>query len=396
MSIKKVIGKLHLWLGFTSGIVIFIVAVTGCILAFEQEIKSLTQPYLHSKTVEGAVPLPPSRLRAIAEKELPGKPATWVTYAGKDKSASVMFYKPDPEYYYQVFINPYSGQVLKVWNEEGDFFHFILHGHFYLWLPEKIGQPVVASFTLVFVCMLITGLVLWWPKKKAAAKQRFSIKWSARWRRVNYDLHNVLGFYMMGIGLILAITGLVWGFQWFSKSMYFVTSGGKPLAEEYIPVSDTTRTPARSLAYPVDKVWQHVARQAPANAAFFLSYPEKKADAILASVNYRPGTYYKADLHYYDQYTLKEVPNTGPFAGKYAKAGFADKLRRMNYDIHVGAIFGLAGKVLVFFASLICASLPVTGIYIWWGRRSKKKKAASRTPAIKAAPLSAVNGVPVR
>jgi uncharacterized iron-regulated membrane protein len=44
----------------------------------------------------------------------------------------------------------------------------------------------------------------------------------------------------------------------------------------------------------------------------------------------------------------------------------------MNYDIHVGAIIGLPGKILMFFASLICASLPITGCYIWWGRRKKK------------------------
>jgi uncharacterized iron-regulated membrane protein len=46
----------------------------------------------------------------------------------------------------------------------------------------------------------------------------------------------------------------------------------------------------------------------------------------------------------------------------------------MNYDIHTGAIIGLPGKILAFFASLIAASLPVTGFMIWLGRRNKKKK----------------------
>ena len=45
----------------------------------------------------------------------------------------------------------------------------------------------------------------------------------------------------------------------------------------------------------------------------------------------------------------------------------------MNYDIHVGAVLGLPGKILAFFASLIAASLPVTGFVIWWGRRKKSK-----------------------
>jgi uncharacterized iron-regulated membrane protein len=46
----------------------------------------------------------------------------------------------------------------------------------------------------------------------------------------------------------------------------------------------------------------------------------------------------------------------------------------MNYDIHVGAIGGLPGKIVAFIISLICASLPVTGFYVWWGKRKKSKK----------------------
>lgn len=45
----------------------------------------------------------------------------------------------------------------------------------------------------------------------------------------------------------------------------------------------------------------------------------------------------------------------------------------MNYDIHVGSILGFPGKVLAFLASLIGASLPITGYLIWYGRKFKKK-----------------------
>lgn len=46
----------------------------------------------------------------------------------------------------------------------------------------------------------------------------------------------------------------------------------------------------------------------------------------------------------------------------------------MNYDLHVGSILGLPGKILAFFGALIGASLPVTGFLVWWGKRKKKKK----------------------
>ena len=41
----------------------------------------------------------------------------------------------------------------------------------------------------------------------------------------------------------------------------------------------------------------------------------------------------------------------------------------LTYDIHVGRIAGLGGRVAAFLASLVAASLPVTGALIWWNRR---------------------------
>jgi len=52
------------------------------------------------------------------------------------------------------------------------------------------------------------------------------------------------------------------------------------------------------------------------------------------------------------------------------------KVNDMNYDIHVGQILGLSGKIIAFLASLICASLPITGFIVWLGKRKKPKKNA--------------------
>ncbi len=44
MSLKKKIGKIHLWLGLASGLVVFIVAITGCIYVFQKEISEALYP----------------------------------------------------------------------------------------------------------------------------------------------------------------------------------------------------------------------------------------------------------------------------------------------------------------------------------------------------------------
>ncbi|RYD89654.1 MAG: PepSY domain-containing protein [Sphingobacteriales bacterium] len=376
-------GRIHLWLGLASGLFVVFLGITGCILAFEQEIRDVTEPYKFTATEKRAL-LPPSVLKNIGNKGLPGKKDPHSISYEPGKSAAITYFNEDPEYYFIVYANPYTGEVLKVKDMSEDFFRIVLNGHFYLWLPPTIGQPILATATLVFVIMLISGLVLWWPKNRAAAKQRFSIKLNAKWRRVNYDLHNVLGFYMTWVLIFIAFTGLVWGFQWFAKSVYWVSSGGKQQVEYYEALSDTAKLskPNKNQAA-IDLIWDKTRKELPGfQGSIDIHVPETYKSSIEVAINPDTYTYWKSDYRFYDQHTLKEIEVKHQY-GRIAKAGVADKISRMNYDIHVGAIAGLPGKIIAFLGSLIAASMPVTGIIIWLGRKKKKSRGAkSKAPAM--------------
>jgi uncharacterized iron-regulated membrane protein len=366
---KKIVRKIHLWLGLASSPVILLLEITGCLLAFQREIEDATQQYRYVATREKEF-LPPSKLKDVGAAQLPGKHLHAVLYGGKDKAAQVIFYEFLPEeYYYIVYVDPYDGKVLKVKNMNADFFRIVLDGHFYLWLPPAIGQPVIASATLIFVVMMISGLVLWWPRGKGKAKQRFTIRWNARWRRRNYDLHYVLGFYMTWVAIILAVTGLVWGFQWFARGYYNVAGGNKQLVYQE-PVSVVKKINYDAPA--IDIVWQKMQASYPDAEVIEVHIPDSDTAAVAANANPEADTYWKTDYVYYDQYTLEELPAKSIY-GRFEDADGADKLMRMNYDVHTGAIFGIAGKILMFFASLIAASLPVTGFIIWRGRRKRRQ-----------------------
>ncbi len=369
MTLKKVIGRLHLWLGLGSGLVVFIIAITGCIYAFQEEIQNITQPYRY---VERRLQpfLPPSQLRKIADAQLPGKIIHGIVYYNQNRAAKAIYFK-DTDYYFLVYINPYTGEVLKVKNEQKDFFYITLQGHFYLWLPHKTGQTVCASATLIFVVILLSGLFLWWPKNKGSIKQRFTIKWNSRWRRINHDLHSVLGFYAFSIALILALSGLVFGFNWFKKSVYKAAGGNKSLEFTYPACMHSLPAESPNLQA-VDRVWEKVINEHPNAHAVEIHFPENSQMPVLAEIYPDPSTFYQTDYSYYDQHTLEELP-VNHIWGKYANATAADKLLRMNYDIHTGAIWGLPGKILAFGASLIVASLPVTGFLIWYGRTRKTR-----------------------
>jgi uncharacterized iron-regulated membrane protein len=365
MTFKKAIRQIHLWLGLATGLVVFIVCFTAAIWAFSPEIESATQPYRHITSIDKPF-LSVSQIKAIAQKQLPKKEVNRISFEGKEKAVTADIYGDG--YYYTVFINPYNGKVLALINNENGFFRWIIKGHYELWMGE-IGGEIVRWSTLIFVLMLITGIILWWPKNKAARKQRFKVKMGTSPKRLNYDLHNVLGFYASWIVIFGALTGLVWTFECVSEAEYWIASAGEKKIEYPNPI---TKKPIKLNPKPngIDSVFMEKLKEYDSPNSASVSFPQTDSTAYSISV-YPDKAYYSSDDFYYNQYTFQEIPIKA--YGKYADANGGEIVSRMNYDIHIGSIFGLTGRIAMFLAVLIGASLPVTGFYIWWGRNNKKK-----------------------
>jgi len=364
--LSKINAWLHLWLGLASGIVVVILGITGCILVFEQEIKSLTSPWLHAERPANAKTLPPSVLHRAVEKVLPGKHIESVWYHGENRSAHFSIHESDS----MVYVNPYTAEVIAMVDHE-DFFHFIDEGHRHLWVPGKLGKQIVGWSTFIFFLLLISGIILWWPKKwtKATRNQSFKIKWKARFKRINYDLHNVLGFYSLLLAILMAVTGLVMSFSWFGKGIYWLTGGeNKPRQKrQKIEVSGPAVNTSLQNA---DLIWHKVVNEIALynKDQVIIHFAEAPDEAIYACTDMIKGFW--RDLNF-DPLTLELLPNSTKRLGDLE---FPDQVRKLNYALHVGAIGDLTTKILYFIASLICASLPITGFYIWWGKKKKSNK----------------------
>lgn len=269
-----------------------------------------------------------------------------------------------------MYLNPYSGQVLHTQNMEEGFFPFILKGHFYLWLPDQLGQTVVGIITLLFFAMMITGITLWFSRNRKVLKNRVWFRWKAhtQWKRKNFDMHAIIGFYSFFVAIIFVLTGLVWGFKWFATAYYSAMGGKKNIVYEEPLSSVATSEHAPAL----DQLFEKLLQETPNLRSIEWHPPATDSSAIAVNTNSEEGTYWKTDYRYFDQNTLQELPSDNIYS-RISNATFADKLMRMNYDIHTGGIFGLPGKIFMFLASLLIASLPVSGFLFWYGRTQKKK-----------------------
>jgi uncharacterized iron-regulated membrane protein len=364
------VGFIHLWLGLASGLVFFIMALTGAVYCFQPEISKLTQSYLAVKKEERSY-LPVSQLKEIPARQLPGKKPTRIIYKDRDESVAVHFIRRGKEdYYWSVFLNPYTGEVLKVQDMDKDFFRFMLRGHMYLWLPQKTGKAVISICMILFTVMIISGIVLWWPRNRGARKTSFKVKWNASPKRLNYDLHNVLGFYASWVLVFIVATGLAWSFENVMAAEYWIFSGGKTRPKPPVFKShENDRVRNRAM---IDSVLSSATAAYPGFEHYQLRLPETDSAAYQVMMYHDEAKFTRTDNLYFDQYTGERLKPLN--WGLYEDANGGERANRMTYDIHTGSIGGLTTRILVFFAALIAASLPVTGFYIWWAKRKKPKR----------------------
>lgn len=380
MSLKKVCRKLHLWLGLISGLIVSIVAITGCIYAFEPEIRAITSPEQFVE-IQNKPFLSPSQLKEKAvpyvyKSEVDSTNTIYgVTYATANKAVKLA-YNHHKNGYSILLLNPYNGTYIGEKTLGNDFFRVVLAGHRNLWLPYPVGHQIVGWAVVLFVILILTGLILWFPREfnPKKLKAAFKIKWNTTSQRRNHDLHRVLGFYTALISLIIALTGLTWSFNWYGETYYKIISGGEELKKWEIAVSDTTLTSSTN-ENAVEQLWNKMKSEYPigTKGSFSFDFPNKKADSFRVSFNPEDKTYYKSVNRFFDQTSLAELEGGGIYGILPDKQTNADKLYRMTYDIHVGAIGGLFGRILVFAVSLIIATLPITGFFILVKRKKKKK-----------------------
>ncbi|MWB95909.1 PepSY domain-containing protein [Flavobacterium sp. GA093] len=367
MGFKSKIRFIHKWLGLISGLIVFIVSVTGCLFCFHDEIKDITRKEWRLVEPQNRPFLMPSVLQEKAKKVAPENKQSMVSYYGKERSAVVYTYSDTENLY--LYFNPYTGEYLKSENPKYDFFIIVEYIHLYLLLPDYIGKHIIGGATIIFILLLISGIIQWWPKRKNDLKRVFTIKWSAKWRRVNYDWHNTSGFYISIIAVIIAISGLTFTYEWVGDGIYKAFNfGGDKAVEIKAPVIDTTKFD-KNTSIAIDRAFIATMKQQPKSEMFYVMLPQQKGDII------NTGAYPHA-LRFDHQSNYFFHPNDGKLieSQPYDKKSLGLQVVEMNYGIHTGQILNLPGKIIAFIVSLIAAALPVTGFIIWYGRRKKSCK----------------------
>ncbi len=354
--LRKTIFWIHLITGVTVGAVIFVMAVTGSIMAFEPQIVDFAERKI--RHVEIPSPAERMSLNPIAVKAqmaMPGSKLSGILLESAPDTAVIAQFGKDGG---MVYIHPYTGEILGRGSKVRDFMHWVEDLHRKL-LNGETGGAVTHFCNAAFFFLILGGFYLWWPRKTMKFKPGLSGK--AR----DWNWHNTIGFWCLPMLLMTTLTGLIMSYAWANHLLYRVTGSEPPAAEM---MQKRYQGPPDKSAVNFDLLKSGIDRQAPGwqSASIRLKRPGDPAVIYLREA----GT-----ARNFMKSKLVLDPQTGETLTwePYANYNAGRKARTWTKFLHTGESFGWVTQVIAFLSACGIVMLVWTGFSMALFRFKKSK-----------------------
>jgi len=226
---KKTFFQIHWFLGITAGLVLSIMGVTGAIYSYEQQILKWINTDSYTVQAQSGPKLSPAELYQHFKQQNPEMQINSVSLdANPTGSSTVNIAKEGARRGYNMMVNPYTAEVLPEIKGR-EFFQFIQQLHRYLTIGP-VGKQITGACALMLIFFVLSGLYLRWPKRHSV-KQWLAVKPQLKGRNFIWDLHAVVGTWVVIFYLILACTGLYWSYDWWRNGMFKVLGVERPQPE---------------------------------------------------------------------------------------------------------------------------------------------------------------------
>ncbi len=364
MKPRRILFWIHLSAGVVAGIVIFIMSVTGVILAYEKQIMRWGNREFRVGNT-GQSPLTVTDILAKF-KNTP----TAVTLRSDAGAAVEVSLGRDRI----VFINPYTGGPLGESSDLPKFFSQVENIHRWLGVGDgnrPTGRAITGACNFAFFILVATGPFIWWPKDWSWANLRKIVLFrrSLGGRALYWNWHNVLGAWCVIPLLIIVLSGVVMSYTWANSLLYRLT-GNEPPAPPPAPSTQQQnprgegRLPndvaEQSSPSPLEKVVS-AAEQVPAWQSITIRMPSGRGglSATTDQGNGRP------DLR--TQFTYD--PKTGDVRQEaFSSYNSGRRLRTWARFSHTGEAGGIVGITIAAIAAAGASFLVFTGITLSFKR----------------------------
>ncbi|MFV0473938.1 MAG: PepSY-associated TM helix domain-containing protein [Pikeienuella sp.] len=392
-ALYRAVWRWHFYAGLIVLPFMILIAVTGAIYLFKDEINDALYAELRRVAPQAAATLPPSAIAAAALAAKPGARVASAPPSAPDRAAGVKI-RGEDGVRDLVHLDPWSGRVLGSAWDAG------FPGSRAMWIVRKLhsleyigwwGNRIIEAVAGWAVLLVVTGLYLWWPRGRGVgvlAPRR------TRGRPFWRDLHAVTGAYAAVFILFLALTGLPWSGVWGKNFYDLAYKAGIGMPDGYwadYPTSDIPTgealdhspwilehqpmplsTAAEGVPTGLDRIVAKVEATGIA-PGYVVNMPKGAEGVFTASVF--PDDVSRQRVIHLDQYTGEVL-----FDMSFADLGALGRAAEWGISVHMGQEFGLANQILMLLACLAIVLMAVSAIVMWWRRRPAGTLGAPRPP----------------
>lgn len=345
---------MHLWLGLSCGLIASISGLTGSLYIWQPEITALLNPSL--LTIEQNNTYDEDSLYGTAYKlvEQHRDSLVKINLPYREQHTISLVYMNGETHYY----HPISATFLGKKSISINFFESLLNFHRTLGIP-KIGKYITGTSTILFFLLLLSsGAYLWWKTYRSNFIKGFKIKWTAKKKKLIYDLHKVIGASFLIPLMVIAFTG-----AYFTYSTYYKTA---------LSIFDNSEKPKSDQ--------QEDIIGGSMRYEDHLLNPDKDYDlrTIVLPKNEQDGFHFR---YIQDRFLMVGLRKTKELKSDYqgnitSLTDFktdlsSNRIAAQFYPVHIGEIAGMLGRIIVFISGLIPIILYITGLKLYLLKRKK-------------------------
>lgn len=359
MTLRKAVFWTHLAAGLFAGAVVFIMSVTGVLLAFERQLTEWSDRGLRVESPANHAPRlgMEALLSSIGNA---GAPSGITAHSDPRSPVAISFGRERT-----VFLNPYTGAVLG----EGakglrQCFHVITDVHRWLGTSERnraVGRGITGACNLAFLFLVISGFYLWWPRQwtKNAVRAVILPNADLRGKPRDFNWHNAFGFWSAPVLFFIVLTGVLISYPWATNLLYRAAGDAPPPARSRSREQVPSAIPQR-----LDEMWASAAQRVPDWKTIVVRF----GSTPVAPVTFTIDRSHRGRPDLRGQLTLD--PKTGGEVRwePFSSFNLGKRLRTWGRWIHTGEAGGWIGQLIAAVGSALAATLVWTGFALSWRR----------------------------
>lgn len=371
---KKFLFQIHWFLGISAGLILSIMGVTGAIYSYDQQILKWVNTDSYVVKAQSSPKLTPAQLYQHFTTIQPEIKINSITIAKDPTASSVVNIEKEGERRgYNMMVNPYTAQVLP--EVQGRKLLLLIQQIHRNLTAGEFGKQITGACALMLIYFVLSGLYLRWPKKHSA-RQWLAVKPKLKGRNFIWDLHAVVGTWVIVFYLLFACTGLYWSYDWWRSGMFKVLGveqpkmqghGGSGRNEDQFPKIQLDNA---QLITALNQTWSGFNNQIGRDySTLTVNLPKKDDGKIELSFVDATPQHERARNQAVYNYKTANIEKMELYEDKKLN----QKIMSSMLPVHRGSFFGPVYQFVAMLASLAMPLFFVTGWMLYLKRRKQKK-----------------------